>query len=62
MELDVIIVDLSKIRLFMEFAPDRPEDEVPDPYYGGAGGFDNVLDMVEEAARGLLDDIRNKHG
>ncbi|MBE9516778.1 MAG: low molecular weight phosphotyrosine protein phosphatase [Proteobacteria bacterium] len=51
-----------KIRLFMEFAPDRPEDEVPDPYYGGAGGFDNVLDMVEEAARGLLDDIRNKHG
>lgn len=50
-----------KIKLFMEFAPDRPEDEVPDPYYGGASGFDNVLDMVEEAARGLLQHIRDKH-
>ena len=29
----------SKIRLFLEFAPSRPEKEVPDPYFGGAGGF-----------------------
>ena len=50
-----------KIRLFMEFAPNRPEEEVPDPYYGGPGGFDNVLDMVEEAAHGLLQHIRDNH-
>jgi protein-tyrosine phosphatase len=50
-----------KIRLFMEFAPNRPEDEVPDPYYGGPGGFDNVLDMVEEAAHGFLQHIRDNH-
>lgn len=48
----------EKIRLFLEFAPHRPEREVPDPYYGGPAGFDRVLDMIEEAARGLLEDIR----
>jgi protein-tyrosine phosphatase len=48
----------SRIRLFMEFAPDRPEQEVPDPYFGGAGGFDRVLDMIEDAAQGLLEEIR----
>jgi protein-tyrosine phosphatase len=51
----------SKIRLFLEFAPNRPEKEVPDPYFGGAGGFDRVLDMIEEAALGLLEDIRRQH-
>jgi len=48
----------SRIRLFMEFAPNRPEREVPDPYFGGAGGFDRVLDMIEDAALGLLEEIR----
>ena len=51
----------SKIRLFLEFAPNRPEREVPDPYFGGTGGFDRVLDMIEEAALGLLEDIRRQH-
>lgn len=50
-----------KIRLFLEFAPERPEREVPDPYFGGPSGFDRVLDMVEEAAIGLLADIRRRH-
>jgi len=50
-----------KLRLFLEFASDRPEEEVPDPYYGGASGFHRVLDMVEEASRGLLDDIRRRY-
>ena len=50
-----------KLRLFMEFAPNRPEQEVPDPYFGGESGFDRVLDMIEEAARGLLEDIRREH-
>lgn len=47
-----------RIRLFMEFAPNRAEQEVPDPYFGGAGGFDRVLDMIEDAAQGLLEEIR----
>ena len=47
-----------KIRLFMEFAPDYPNDEVPDPYFGGVSGFDRVLDMIENAAAGLLAEIR----
>lgn len=31
---------------------------MPDPYYGGANGFEHVLDLVEEAARGLLEHLR----
>lgn len=50
----------EKVSLFMEFAADRPEQEVPDPYYGGDRGFDQVLDMIEEAAEGLLADILNR--
>ena len=46
-----------KVRLFMEFAPARSEKEVPDPYFGGPAGFDRVLDMIEEAAAGLLKNI-----
>ncbi len=49
-----------KIRLFMEFAPDYPHDEVPDPYFGGVSGFDRVLDMIEDAAAGLLTEIRRQ--
>ena len=47
-----------KVRKFLEFAPQRPEEDVPDPYYGGASGFDHVLDLVEDAAQGLLTEIR----
>lgn len=43
-----------KIRLFMDFAEDLPESEVPDPYYGGPKGFDRVLDMIEAASAGLI--------
>ncbi len=51
-----------KVSLFLQFAAaeDLP-DEVPDPYYGGADGFERVLDMVEQAAAGLLETIRNRH-
>ena len=51
-----------KLRLFLEFAPDRPEREVPDPYFGGEHGFERVLDMVEEASIGLLKHLRQQHG
>jgi len=50
----------GKVRLFMEFAADDARREVPDPYYGGPQGFERVLDLVEEGARGLLEDIRRQ--
>ncbi len=46
-----------KLRLFLEFA-NTSEREVPDPYYGGAAGFERVLDLVEDASRGLLETLR----
>jgi protein-tyrosine phosphatase len=51
----------SKLRLFMDFAADIEATEVPDPYYGGATGFERVLDLIELAAAGLLADIRQQH-
>ena len=49
-----------KLMLFMDFAPNLQTLEVPDPYYGAAGGFEQVFDMVEAAAEGLLNDIRQR--
>jgi protein-tyrosine phosphatase len=49
------------VRPFLDFAVDSPEGEVPDPYYGGPDGFERVLDLVEEASEGLLEDIRERH-
>lgn len=48
----------EKVRLFLEFSGSGSQQEVPDPYYGGAQGFERVLDMVEEGAKGLLGKIR----
>jgi protein-tyrosine phosphatase len=50
-----------KLMLFMDFAPHLRTREVPDPYYGAPGGFEQVLDMVEAAAEGLVNDIRRRH-
>jgi protein-tyrosine phosphatase len=47
----------QKIRLFMEYAKNFDDDEVPDPYYGLGHGFDLVLDMVEDASQGLLEEV-----
>jgi protein-tyrosine phosphatase len=52
----------GKLRLFLEFAPEAGIEELPDPYYGGGTGFERVLDLVEQAARGLLAEIRQQHG
>lgn len=43
-----------RIRLLMEFAPAMGRQDVPDPYYGGANGFEYVLDLAEEASAGLI--------
>jgi protein-tyrosine phosphatase len=50
----------EKLILFMDFAPHLETREVPDPYYGGARGFEQVFDMAEAAAEGLLSDIRRR--
>lgn len=47
-----------KLHLFLDFAPGLEVREVPDPYYGGGRGFEQVFDMVEIAAQGLLEHIR----
>ena len=45
----------AAVGLFLDFARRHDEREVPDPYYGGPEGFDHVLDLIEDAAHGLLD-------
>lgn len=50
----------SRARLFLEFAPDAPVREVPDPYY--TGGFDEVFRLVSAASSGLLAHIREREG
>ncbi|MGC1727848.1 MAG: low molecular weight protein-tyrosine-phosphatase [Steroidobacteraceae bacterium] len=50
----------ERVRLFLEFAPESGTAEVPDPYYGSATGFEEVLDLVESAARGLLAHLRQQ--
>jgi protein-tyrosine phosphatase len=53
----------AKLRLFRSFDPGAPpEAEVPDPYYGGSDGFEQVLDLCEAAGRGLLEHLRREHG
>ena len=47
-----------KLRLFMEFARSWDLAEVPDPYYGGDAGFEQVLDMIEAGSRGVLAELR----
>lgn len=48
------------VRPFLDFAP-GPETEVPDPYGGGPDAFEHVLDLIEGASEGLLDEIRTRH-
>ena len=50
----------KRLHLFLDFSSDWDVAEVPDPYYGGSHGFERVLDMVESASEGLLNDILAK--
>ena len=49
----------SQVSLFLEFAPETGVAEVPDPYYGGPNGFEEVLDLIEAASRGLIQHLRS---
>lgn len=51
----------EKLRLFLDFASGTDMSEVPDPYYGGARGFEEVFDLVENASAGLLREIQRRH-
>ena len=51
----------ERVGLFLEYATRHGEREVPDPYFGGGDGFERVLDMVEDAAEGLLEHIQKTH-
>ena len=46
-----------KIRRFLDFAPHAGTKDVPDPFFGEAEGFDRALDLIDEAARGLLAEL-----
>jgi protein-tyrosine phosphatase len=55
--------DRAKVSMLRAFDPEAPpEAEVPDPYYGGARGFDVVFDVCEAGCRGLLAHVRREHG
>jgi protein-tyrosine phosphatase len=55
--------DRAKVALLRSFDPTAPADaEVPDPYYGGPRGFEEVFDICERACRGLLAVLTRESG
>jgi protein-tyrosine phosphatase len=50
----------DKIRRMTDFCSTSQISEVPDPYYGGNQGFENVLDILEDACQGLLEFVMTK--
>lgn len=53
--------DRAVLELMMRFAPQYGTEDVPDPYYGGKEGFQNVFDMIKSASEGLLTHIKEKY-
>jgi protein-tyrosine phosphatase len=51
----------EKVHYFLDFAPQLNVKEVPDPYFGGTDGFENVLDLIEAASAGLMSEIRDRY-
>lgn len=51
---------VDKIRQMTEYSRNKLYDYVPDPYYGGDSGFELVLDLLEDACSGLLDEVRKE--
>ena len=47
----------SKIKLLLSYSKNSQLEEVPDPYYGGESGFDQVLDLLDDALDGLIDSL-----
>ena len=47
----------DRIRMLSDFLPEDAPRDVPDPYYGGAQGFERVLDLIEEACPRILEEV-----
>jgi len=50
----------SKIKLFCDYCVQHDDREVPDPYYGGARGFEHVLDLLEDGCTQILNQLRTE--
>lgn len=48
----------NRIKYFLDYAPHLGTRFVPDPYYGGKYGFERVLDLIEEASAGFINDLQ----
>jgi protein-tyrosine phosphatase len=48
----------ARVQLFLEYAPELDRLDVPDPYYGNANGFEEVLDLTAAASRGLISSLQ----
>jgi protein-tyrosine phosphatase len=60
---DILALDAQgkyrdKVKLMCDFAQNYRDTEVPDPYYGGAEGFNYVIDLLTDACSGLLGELR----
>ena len=55
------IEEEGKIHRMTEYCMNKVTDHVPDPYYGGAQGFENVIDILEDACEGLLKKLKDNH-
>ena len=49
----------AKVKMMCDFASQHPDKEVPDPYFGGAEGFDYVIDLLTDACGGLLSQLES---
>jgi protein-tyrosine phosphatase len=50
----------DKVKLFLDYATNSHEQDVPDPYYGGQQGFEHVFDLVEDASHGFHNKVMNQ--
>ena len=50
----------AQVELFLNYSKRSSDSSIPDPYYGGSTGFERVLDMLVEAARGLMEHLQRR--
>jgi protein-tyrosine phosphatase len=50
----------ARVRSFCDFCAEHDDRAVPDPYYGGAQGFEHVLDLLEDGCRGIVESLRER--
>ncbi|MEL6555975.1 MAG: low molecular weight protein-tyrosine-phosphatase [Cyanobacteria bacterium J06621_11] len=58
LSLDTASQHTDKVKLMCDFCQDHPDQEVPDPYYGGEAGFDYVIELLSDACGKLLEEIK----